>query len=199
MLFFDAAHHHAEVARFADDADADRVDNLLDGLRYLLRQPLLNLQPPREDIHDPGNLAEPHHLILGQVGHVHLPVERQQVVFAKTEELDVLDHYHLVILHVVEGPVEDLLQIHAIPAGEELHRLVDAGGGPQQTIAVRIFAQLGEYALDLRLNAGKLGLRSYHFHYGFTGFHDSPSQRCFSRSPRFESSPARAIGPGTPS
>src|ERR1039458_8161204 len=35
------------------------------------------------------NLAQPDHLLLWQVGHVHLAVERQHVVLAQAEELDV--------------------------------------------------------------------------------------------------------------
>ena len=38
MLFFHAAHHHAEMPGFANHADSHRVDGVLNGLRHLLRQ-----------------------------------------------------------------------------------------------------------------------------------------------------------------
>ena len=69
-------------------------------LGNLLRQPLLNLQPPREDIDDSRHLAQPDYLVPRQIGHVHFAVERQHVVLAEAEELDILDDHHLVVLHV---------------------------------------------------------------------------------------------------
>src|SRR5579863_2564929 len=46
VLLLDAPHHHAEMPRFDDDADALRAQPLLDGVRDLAGQPLLNLQAP---------------------------------------------------------------------------------------------------------------------------------------------------------
>src|SRR5580704_17485294 len=43
VLFFDAAHYHAEMAGFDDDADAGRVEFLLDGGCDLAGEALLNL------------------------------------------------------------------------------------------------------------------------------------------------------------
>src|SRR4051794_11397896 len=43
MLLFDTAHHHAEVAGFDDDADAERVDDLLNRLSDLGGEALLYL------------------------------------------------------------------------------------------------------------------------------------------------------------
>ena len=41
MLFFYPAHHHSEVAGFADDADSARLQNALQGLGDLTSEPLL--------------------------------------------------------------------------------------------------------------------------------------------------------------
>ena len=41
----DAAHHRAQVGRLDDDADALRIESLLEELGDLLGQPLLDLQP----------------------------------------------------------------------------------------------------------------------------------------------------------
>src|SRR5579862_4212063 len=48
VLLFDAAHHHAEMARFNHHSHALRLDYLLDGLGNLRCQALLNLQAARE-------------------------------------------------------------------------------------------------------------------------------------------------------
>ena len=45
MLLFHAAHHHAEMASFDDDAHALRLDYLLDGFGNLGGEAFLNLQP----------------------------------------------------------------------------------------------------------------------------------------------------------
>lgn len=55
---------------FAEYRDSSGTDQLLNGLRNLFRQTLLNLQPSRENIHDARNLAEPDHSGFGQVRHV---------------------------------------------------------------------------------------------------------------------------------
>src|SRR2546426_11394875 len=47
VLLFHAPHHHAKMPRFADHTHTHRVEHFLNGLRYLLREPLLNLQAPR--------------------------------------------------------------------------------------------------------------------------------------------------------
>ncbi len=87
MLLLDPPHHHAEVTRFADDPDTYRMDAVLDALRNLLCQSLLDLQSARECIDDPGDLAKTNHLRSGQVGNVFFAEERQHVVLAQAKEL----------------------------------------------------------------------------------------------------------------
>jgi hypothetical protein len=59
VLLLDAAHHHAEVASFADDANTQGIDAFLDALRHLLCQALLDLQAASEGIDNPRDFAEP--------------------------------------------------------------------------------------------------------------------------------------------
>ena len=73
VLFFDAAHLHAEVTRFDDDAHALRGDFFLDGLSDLAGQALLNLQTTREHVYEARDFAEPENAFVGQVGDVALP------------------------------------------------------------------------------------------------------------------------------
>src|SRR5216683_8217553 len=98
VLFLNTAHHHTEVTGLADNTHAFWNDRLLNRLRNLLRETLLNLQPPGEGVHDPWNLAQTEHFVLRQVGHMHLAKEGQEVMLAQTEKLDILDNYHLVVL-----------------------------------------------------------------------------------------------------
>ena len=68
------------------------------GLGDLRRQPFLHLQPPREHVDEPRNLAEADDLAVGNVGDVALAEERQQVMLAEAVEVDVPHDNHLVIL-----------------------------------------------------------------------------------------------------
>ena len=54
VLLFHAAHRHAQVRRFHDDGDAERVDFFANRLGDLARQPLLNLEPAAEDVDEPA-------------------------------------------------------------------------------------------------------------------------------------------------
>jgi hypothetical protein len=100
VLLLHAAHHPAEVPGLANHAHSHRVDHILNRQRHFLRDPLLNLQATRKHVYNPRNLAEADHLPLRQIGHVHLAEERQQMVFAQTEELDVLTAAPLFVLTV---------------------------------------------------------------------------------------------------
>ena len=59
VLLLDAAHHHAQVAGFNDDAYALRLDDLLDGLGDLCGHALLNLEAAREMSTRRGSLLSP--------------------------------------------------------------------------------------------------------------------------------------------
>src|SRR6266478_1097831 len=109
MLLFDAAHLHAEMAGFDDHADALRRDLFLDGVRDLAGQTLLNLQASSKGVHQAGDLAESQNSLVREIGHMGLAEKRQQVVFAKAEELDVLDDDHLVVGHAERGAVQHVV------------------------------------------------------------------------------------------
>src|SRR5438045_2897397 len=103
MLFLDSTHHHAQMPRFADHTDALWLDDFLNGFGDLGCQALLNLQPPREDFHQSGQLAESDDLSVRNVSDVYLPEERQHVMLAEAEHLDIFDYDHLVIVHGEQG------------------------------------------------------------------------------------------------
>ena len=65
MLLFDAAHHHAEVARFNHHTHTLWRDGLLNRVGNLLRQPFLHLQAARKTSMRRGILLRPITLPLG--------------------------------------------------------------------------------------------------------------------------------------
>src|SRR5262245_3088944 len=103
MLLFDATHHHAEMAGFNDHADALRIDGSLDGFSNLCGHALLNLQAARENLDQPGNLAESNNSSVRNIGDVHLAEEWQHVMLTQAEHLNVFDDHHLVVSNSEQG------------------------------------------------------------------------------------------------
>src|ERR1039458_8161205 len=143
------------------------------------------------------NLAQPDHLLLWQVGHVHLAVERQHVVLAQAEELDVPHHHHFVVLHLVQRSIQNLLDVHSKTAGQEAQGLVHTLGRTRQAIALRVLAQAAQHLFDQRSDRLIPCLRLHHLDYSFIRFHRLSLQRCSAPSRRCESSPASATRPET--
>lgn len=56
VLLFNSAHSHTEVHRFNDHRHTERIERFLEAIRNLVRETLLNLKPPRENIDDTRNL-----------------------------------------------------------------------------------------------------------------------------------------------
>ena len=77
-----------------------------DGLGDLVGHPLLQLQPAREDVDQPRNLAEADHLAVRDVGDVALAEERQQVMLAQAVEVDVAHDHHLAIIDAEQRAVQ---------------------------------------------------------------------------------------------
>src|SRR5258708_23243849 len=94
MLLLHAAHHHTQVTSFANHANANRIDGVLNSLRHVLREPLLDLEAPREDIHQAWELTQSDHLVSRQAGDVHLPAKPQQVILAKADGFASFYLYH---------------------------------------------------------------------------------------------------------
>ena len=58
LCFSTPAHHHAEVGRLDDDADAAGLQHVHDRVGDLVGEPLLHLQPAGEHVHDARGLGE---------------------------------------------------------------------------------------------------------------------------------------------
>ncbi len=147
VLLFDAAHLHAEVASFDDDADALRRNFFFDGLGDLACHAFLNLQATREHIYKARDFAESENFLAGQVSDVGFAEKRKDVVFAKAEEFDVLDDDHFVVADAEGGAVQNCIEILVVAAGEKLERFFKALRRFAQAFAVRIFAdQFDDFA-----------------------------------------------------
>ena len=160
MLLFHAAHHHAQVLGLADHPDAGWLDGALDCFRHLLRETFLDLQAAGENVDDPRRLAQADDLFLGDVGDVHAAEERQHVVLAQREDLDILDDHHLVVGDVEHGRLQHFIGVLAVALGQLAHHLRVAHGSFAQAVPVNFLAQASKNVLCaghdwiLRLGAG---------------------------------------------
>src|SRR5229473_7352031 len=117
VLLLHAAHLHTQMAGFDDYADALRSDFFLDGLRDLTGHALLDLQAAGEHIDHARNFAKTQNTFVRQISNVGLAEERQQVMFAEAEKLDVFNDDHLVVSHAKRRAVQNMIQVLVITAG----------------------------------------------------------------------------------
>src|SRR5438445_5407241 len=132
VLLLDTAHHHAEVARLNDHADTLGLDDFLDSLCDLGGEALLDLQAAREEFDQPWNFAEADDFAVRNVGHVHLSEERQHVVLAEAEHLDVFDDHHFVIGNREESAFQEGFGVLVIAPGEKVESFVNPLGGAKE-------------------------------------------------------------------
>ena len=154
VLFFDTAHHHAEMAGLDDDSDSLRLDDFLNCFRDLRGEAFLYLEPARKDFNQPWNLAEPDHPAFGDVRHVDLAEERQHVVLAQAEHFYVFDDDHLVIIDGEQSLLEHGLGIFAVTLGQELHRFVDALRRAREAFAGWVLAETNQSFLNQIFKTG---------------------------------------------
>ena len=128
VLLFHTAHLHAHVFGLNDYHDALRLQRVVDAFHYLLGETLLHLQPVREDVDDTCYLAQSGDETVRNVSHMHFSVERQHVVFAHREEVDVLDNDHLVVFLLKESVGKHLSRVLSVATGKYLHGLCHSHG-----------------------------------------------------------------------
>ena len=83
-----------------------------------------------------------------------LPEEREDVVFAEGEDVEVLDGHHLVVAFVEEGALEHFPRILAVPGGEKAHRLFEPLGGFLQPLPFGVLSNLDEQVAGEILHNG---------------------------------------------
>ena len=96
VLLFHAAHHHAQVPRLDDHADALGFEVVHQRAGDLVGQALLQLQTARVKIRQTRQLADAQDAALGDIADMAPAEKRQQVVLAEAEDLDILDDDHVV-------------------------------------------------------------------------------------------------------
>ena len=136
VLLFYSAHHHAKVAGFNDNAHSLRFDGFLNRLGNLGSQPFLDLQAPGKDFDEPRNLAQANDFAFGNIGDVNLAKERQHVVLAEAEHLDVFDDHHLVITDGEQRLFQQGVRIFFVALGKELEGAVNAIWGADEAFAI---------------------------------------------------------------
>src|SRR6185369_3450662 len=145
VLFLDATHHHAKVARFADHANTLRLDDFLDGFGDLRCKTFLHLEATREDFYESREFAQADYLAVRDVSDVYFAEERQHVMFTEAEHLDILDDDHFVIVHGEEGAVEDGFRIFLVAASKKLHSLANSFGSSRESFAIRVLPQADQH------------------------------------------------------
>ena len=113
---------------------------LLDALLDLQRHTFLNLQAMGKDVHHTGNLRESRDVAVGNVCHMSLSVERQHVVFAEREKVDVLDNDHLRVVFAEECLSQHFVGILLVALRQKLHGLSHTHRSLLQALAVGVFA-----------------------------------------------------------
>src|SRR6188508_166986 len=144
-----AARGHALVDSFDDDADAARLQHVLDAVRDLRRQRFLHLQPACERLDDTRQLADADDLAIRKVTDVHSADDRRHVMLAVRLEAYVAQHDHLVVaFDLAEGAPQELERVVFVAAEPILVSTNDASWSAQETFAVRVVADPFEQRPD---------------------------------------------------
>ena len=153
----DAAVAHTEVPGLDNHRDALRLKRLLNGVRDLGSEFLLDLEPFREDLDDSCEFGKSDDFSAGNVGHVGLPDERHHVVLAVALNIHVLEEDQLVVVFdFTKGPGQWFKRVGVVAPIVFVHRLDDPFGGVEQAFSLWIFTDKPEegFHVSHRLDAG---------------------------------------------
>src|SRR3981189_95337 len=109
-----------------DDADALRFDGVLDRLRDLRGQPLLDLQAAREGFDEARYFAQADDFSVWDISHMHLAKKRQKMVLAQAEHFDVFHNHHLVVVDSEQRLAQKRFGIVLVALDEKLHGFMHA-------------------------------------------------------------------------
>jgi hypothetical protein len=87
----------------------------------------------------------------------YLAIERDEMVLAETEELDILDNDHLVVTFAEDCSINDVFNAVLVALGEGQQCLGVTRGCVEQSFAIRVFANTleeGSYGATHLLQAG---------------------------------------------
>ena len=117
------AHPHTHVNALHHNRYTLRLQCVLQCLSDLSGHSLLNLQAPGEHVYQPGNLRQSDDGPVGDICHMGLAEERQQVMLTQAVELNIFDHDHVIIVFAKNRPVQQCLNIYGISASKIFERL----------------------------------------------------------------------------
>src|SRR5215472_19022284 len=150
MLLLNSTHHHAQMSRFDHNAHPLRSDRTLNRISDLRCESLLHLQSTSKDVHQARNFAESNYFSIRDIRDVDLAEERQKVVFAQTEHLNILDDHHFVVSYVEHRAQQNLLRALLVALGQILqtnqhfpHEVLQArtGQGLRFNYCLHLFTQ----------------------------------------------------------
>ena len=124
------------------------VHLLLNGVGDFLSEAFLDLQAPCKQFNETNHFAQANHLAGRQVTHMAFSEEGQEVVLAQTVNLNIPDNYHLVILDIKEGALENVLNILGVTLGQKLQRLNDPSRCLPESLTLRIFTEFFQNVLN---------------------------------------------------
>jgi hypothetical protein len=91
---------------------------------------------------------------LGDISDVDLAEEQQEVVFAEAEHFNILDDHHLDVGHIEHCAEQCFLGVLLVAFGQILHGPLHAPRSVQQTITIRVLAELDQHFPEDLLQAG---------------------------------------------
>jgi hypothetical protein len=141
---FNAAHHHAQVARLHDHGDTLGLEDLHDGVGDFLGQALLDLKTAGKHLGDSGELGKADDGLVGDIADVHLACEWHEMVFAEREDFNVLDNDHLAVSFSEQSVVNNVFNIDLVALGQEQKRLCVARRCIEKTLSIGILADTFE-------------------------------------------------------
>src|SRR5262245_29322963 len=136
------------MSRFDDHAHPMRIELRLQGFGDLYSQSFLDLKSAREDIHDARNFAQSHHFLVGQIADVNFSVERQQMMLAHAEEIDVLYDNHLIVFNWEKRTVQEVIDVAVIALGHEAEGLGHSLGSLDEPVPSGCFAKCQQHLCD---------------------------------------------------
>ena len=163
------AHHHAGVARLEHHGHPVGAEVLHHGVRHLIGESLLDLEPAGEDIHHPRDLGQTHHRTVGQIAHVGMAEEGAAVRAAVGDKAQIR-----VLTGHMRGDTDMIADLNLTPILNTIDQIN------------RHFEALPDHSFGLQLDTGmnRLGLEMQEW--AAIGVDDVTDEaRADSRLPRF--------------
>lgn len=142
----DTAHRHAHVASLHDDGDTTRADSLHDRKGDLLREAFLDLKAAGEGLGNTGELAESENKLVRDVADRDLAGERNKMVLAEREDVDITDNDHLLVVLGEDGVVDNVHETLLVSLRHPHKRLRVPLRGTEEALAIGVLSDALQYS-----------------------------------------------------